>query len=228
MSMRTKLRVPLRLFLRHAPAPPEDATTDDAPTGPPPVPVYGLTVYTGDSVAFGSVPLSAGRVTDLLNEHESFEFVDTYVQSLEDGHALVLRTLVIQRDEICAVAVAGPRGDPKRRTRTRPLPVELRLGHYDVRGNIHVLPGTDALATFRGRRDMVPFTEATVEWEAPDGRKIARYGTLVVNRLLTDWIAPARRDVRPPEVQLVLDPDTAGLAKDFTSQLVAPGDRRGL
>jgi len=50
-----------------------------------------------------------------------------------------------------------------------------------------------------------------------DGRKIARWDTLLVNRLLTDWIAPASRDVRPPEVLLVPEADGTGLAKDVTS-----------
>jgi hypothetical protein len=47
------------------------------------------------------------------------------------------------RDEIAAVAVAGPCCDPSRRARTRPIPIELRLGRDDVSGDIHVVPGTD-------------------------------------------------------------------------------------
>jgi hypothetical protein len=219
MSMRTRLRGPLRIFLREAPA-----TTGDVPSGPPPVPVVRLTLYTGDSLAFGYLPLSAGRVTDLLNEHEEIELVDTYLQSFGGGHGLALRAAVIARDEIFAVGAAGPRGDPKRRTRTRQIPVELRLGPYDVRGNIHVVPGTDPIASFRGRRLMVPLTEATIEWDAPGGRKVARWATVIVNRLLAEWIVPATRDVRPPEVQPVHEADGSGSAKDFTPQLVTPGD----
>jgi hypothetical protein len=199
MSMRSKLRGPLRIFRRASPT----ATPGDARSDPPPVPVVRLTLYTGDSLAFGYLPLSAGRVTDLMNEHEDFEFVDTYLQSIGGGHGLALRAAVIGREEIFALGVAGPRGDPKRRMRTRPMPVELRLGRYDVRGNIHVVPGTDPIASFRSRPAMVPLTEATIEWDAPDGRQIARWGTVLVNRLLTDWIDPVTPDVRPPEVQLV-------------------------
>jgi hypothetical protein len=212
MSMRSKLRGNLRVFLRLSPV----AGPEDAPSGPPRVPLVGLTVYTGDSLASGYLPLTAGRVTDLMNEHEGFEFVDTYLESLEDRHGLSLHTIAIARDEILVVGVAGPRGDPARRTRTRPIAVELRLGPYDVRGNIHVVPGTDPIISFRSRRAMVPLTEATIEWETPAGRKIARWGAVVVNRLLTDWIAPARRDVRPPDLQLVPELDGSGLAKDFT------------
>ena len=209
--MRTKLRAPRRVFLRHA------------PPDPPSDHVVRLTLYTCDSLAFGYLALSAGRVTDLMNEHEALEFVDTYLQNIAGGHGLALRAAVIAREEICAVGVAGPRGDPKRRTRTLPIPVELRLGPYDVWGNIHVVPGTDPLASFRSRQTMVPLTEAAIEWDVPNGRKIARWDTVLVNRLLTDWIAPASRDVRPPEVLLVPEADGTGLAKDVTSQLVRPG-----
>ena len=219
--MRTKLRAPLRVFLR------------DAPPDPPSVHVVRLTLYTGDSLAFGYLPLTAGRVTDLLNECEALEFVDTYLQNIAGGHGLALRVAVIPREEICAVGVAGPRGDPQRRTRTLPIPVELRLGPYDVRGSIHVVPGADPLATFRGRRTMVPLTEATIEWDVPDGRKIARWDTVVVNRLLTDWIAPASRDVRPPEVLLVPEadgPDSPRTSPRSSSGLGIPtdGERRAL
>lgn len=179
----------------------------------------GLTLYTGDSLAFGYLPLSAGRVTDLMNDHDSFEFVDAHIESIDDGHGLDLRSVAILREEIFAAAVAGPRGDPRHRKRTRSVPIELRVGPYDVRGNIHVAPGTDPIISFRNRRTMVPLTEATVEWDAPDGRQVARWETVVVNRLLTEWISTARRDVRPRDLQLAPEAD-GGLGRELSSQLV--------
>jgi hypothetical protein len=155
-----------------------------------------------------------------MNDRTEFEFVDAYLESLDDGHGLLASTVFVARDEIFAVAVAGPRGDPRRRRRTRPIPVELRVGRYDVSRNIHIVPGTDPIIGFRRRRVMVPLTEATIECDAPEGRRISRYGTILVNRDLTDWIAPAMRsDVRPPD--LVPELQGRGLAKDFTSQLAA-------
>jgi hypothetical protein len=190
-----------------------DATEADS------VPTVELTVYADDSVAFGRITLTADRVTDLLNDGTEFEFVDTYLQSLDDSHGVLVRTIIVAREEIFAVAVAGPRGDPARRTRTRPIPVELRLGRYDVSGNIHVVPGTDPIIGFRRRRVMVPLTEATIAFDAPGGRTISRFGTILVNRDLTEWIALASRsDIRPPE--LVPELAGSGLAKDFTVQLV--------
>jgi hypothetical protein len=52
---------------------------------------------------------------------------------------------------------------------------------------------------------MVPLTEATIEWDAPGGRKIARWDTVVVNRLLTDWIAPATRDATEAAATRAID-----------------------
>jgi hypothetical protein len=137
--MRARMGGPLRMFSK--------AAAPGLGTAPPsveasPVATVELTVYAGDSVAFGRLPLTAERVTDLMNDGTDFEFADTFVQSLDDSHGLLVREVVVSRDEIFAVAVAGPRGDPMRRTRTRPIPVELRLGRYDVSGNIHVVPGT--------------------------------------------------------------------------------------
>ncbi len=213
--MRARLPGPLRVFFHPAPtSEPEDATR-----GPAPAPRVGLTTYTEDSLAFGFVALTAARVTDLLNEHEEVELIDAYVQSLEDRHGLALRTIVVGRDEILAVGVAGPRGDPARRVRTRSIPIELSIGPYDIWGNIHVMPGTDPLASFRSRGALVPLTEATVEWDMEDGHQVAHWATVVVNRSLTQWIAPARRDVRPPEADLVAEFDGAGFAKHRTAQL---------
>jgi len=81
------------------------------------------------------------------------------------------------------------------------------------------VPGTDPIIGFRRRRVMVPLTEATIECDTPDGRRISRFGTILVNRDLTDWIGPATRsDVRPPE--LIQELRGRGLMKDFTTQVL--------
>jgi hypothetical protein len=218
MSMRALIPRPLRMFFPAA-NPGLDPAAKPAPAEA--IPTVELTVYADDSIVFGRLPLAADRVTDLMNDGTEFEFTDTYLQSLDDSHGLLVRTVVVARTEIFAVAVAGPRGDPRRRTRTRPIPVEIRVGRYDVSGNIHVVPGTDPIVGFRRRKVMVPLTEATIAFDGPGGRTISRFGTVLVNRELTAWIAPASRsDVRPPE--LIPELAGSGLAKDFTVQLVGP------
>jgi hypothetical protein len=197
---------------------PPAGDVDCATLEPLPAPLVEVTLYSDDSVAFGRLALTASRVTDLLNDGTEFELVDTFLQALDDSHGLQVRTIMVTRGEIFAVGVTGPRGDLTRRTRTRQIPVELRVGRYDVSGNIHVVPGTDPIIGFRRRRVMVPLTEATIEFDSTGGRRLSRSGTILVNRDLTDWIAPATRsDIRPPEV--IPELQGRGLAKDFTPQL---------
>jgi hypothetical protein len=189
----------------------------------PPVPIVELTVYAGACVAFGRLARTAERVTDLMNDRPEFEFVDTCLQSHDDGHELLVSSVYVARDEIFAVGVGGPRGNPMRRTRTRPIPIELQVGRYDVSGNIHTLPGADPILGFGRRGVMVPLTEATIEWDTSAGRRLASCGTILVNRDLTTWIRPAvGSDVRPPEVVPTLQRRRP--PKDFTPQLL--GRRR--
>ena len=187
-----------------------------------PVSMVELTVFADDCIASGRLALTADRVTDLMNDRTEFEFVDACLESLDDGHELRISTVYVAREEIFAVAVTGPRGDPRHRTRTRPNPVELRVGRYDVSGNIHTLPGADPVIDFAPRGVMVPLTEATIVFDAPDGRMLSRIGTILVNRELTTWIRPAlRADVRAPEV--VPAPRRRRVAKDFTPLLLGRG-----
>ncbi len=200
--MRAGLPGRLRLAFQVGPHP---SDVDRPSVEVPPAPLVELTVYADDAVACGRLALTAHRVTDLMNGGTEFEFVDTCLRSLDDDHELLVRTVVISRDEIFAVAVAGPRGDPARRTRTRAIPVELRVGRYDVSGNLHVMPGTDPIIGFRRRPAMVPLTEATIAFDSPNGRRVSRFGTILVNRDLTAWIgAASRADVRPPEMDAEL------------------------
>ena len=194
MSIRARIPRRLRVVFQGQRQP-----NDELQSAGPETPTVELTVFADDSVASGRLALTADRVTDLMNDRAEFEFVDTRLKSIADGHELIVRSVVIRRDEIFAVAVTGPRGDPNRRTRTRPIPIEVRVGHYNVSGNIHVIPGTDPILGFRRRRVMVPLTEATIEYDTHEGRAVNACGTLLVNRELTAWIAPATRaDVRPP------------------------------
>lgn len=215
--MRAHLSGPLRMVFRS----PQAADAERTPSMSAQVPMVELTIYTGDSVACGLLALTADRVTDLMNDRTEFEFVDLLLRSLDDGHGLTVRSIVVARDEIFAAAVTGPRGDPKRRTRTRAIPIELRVGPFDVSGNIHVIPGTDPIIGFRRRRVMVPLTEATIGFDAPDGRQLARFGILLVNRDLTTWVAPASRaDVRPSST--IQELDGRGLETDFGTRVMAP------
>ena len=184
----------------------------------PPVPLVQVTFYADDSVAFGHLALTADRLTELMNNRVEFDLVDALLESLDDGHEVTVGTVGVTRDEICAVAVTGPRGDPARKIPTHVFPVEVKLGPYDVTGNIHVHPGTDPITVFRRRRVMVPLTEATIEFDAPEGRRRLRLGTMLVNRDLTDRIAVSSRpEAGQPDATLELQ--GRGLVADLSPLL---------
>jgi hypothetical protein len=182
------------------------------------VPLVEVTLYADDSVAFGHLALTADRLTELMNDRVEFELVDASPQSLDDGREVVAGTVDVSRDEICAVVVTGPRGDPAQKIPTQVFPVELRLGPYDVTGNIHVHPGTDPITVFRRRRVMVPLTEATIEFDSPDGRQRSRFATILVNRDLTDRIVMSSRpDAGQPDA--ILELQGRGLVADLAPLL---------
>jgi hypothetical protein len=159
-----------------------------------------LTVYAGDCRARGRIALDGDRITDLLNAHDEVELVDAWFESFEDGHAVEARDIVVARDEVFAVAVGEPRGNPQRRTRTQRFPVSLKVGMYAVHGYLHVLPGADPILGFRHRRPIVPLTDAWIDYEAADGHHRTFVPTLLVNRALTEWIAAASdQDIELPE-----------------------------
>ena len=63
-----------------------------------------------------------------MNDRVEVDLVDALVVSLDDGHEVLVGTVGVSPDEICSVAVTGPRDDPTRKIPTRVFPVELRLG----------------------------------------------------------------------------------------------------
>jgi hypothetical protein len=159
-----------------------------------------LTVYAGDCRARGRIALDGDRITDLLNAHDEVELVDVTLESLEDAHAVEARDIVVAREEIFAVAVGEPRGNPQRRTRTQRFPVSLQVGAYAVRGYLHALPGSDPILGFRHRRPIVPLTDAWIDYDAADGHHRTYVPTLLINRSLTEWIsAISDEEIELPE-----------------------------
>lgn len=176
-----------------------------------------LTVYAGDCRARGRIALDGDRITDLLNTHDEVELVDVMLESFEDGHAVEALDLVVARDEVFAVSVGEPRGNPQRRTRTQRYPVSLQVGAYAVQGYLHALPGADPILGFRHRRAIVPLTNAWISYEAADGHHRTFVPTLLINRALTEWIAlVADEEIELPEGATDYQP--GGLRKGLLGQ----------
>jgi hypothetical protein len=205
--------------LRAAAGGPADSIVD----GPSPAPEPAATsiefvAYAEDCVLSGFLLLSTGRLTDQLNDHDTYVVTNVLVESLADEHPVEVGEVEVRRDELLLVHGLGPRGDHDRRHRTRSHPVAVQVGPYHVRGYLHGLPGVDPLQTISRREPMVPLTEAWIEVPLGGELQRRRVGTVVVNRDRIDWIVPAVVDeVELPELPV----HTGGgkLLKDFTGAL---------
>ena len=127
----------------------------------------------------------------MLNAHDEFDLVDVMVERLDGQGAVEVKEVIVRRDELLLVHATGPRGSQARRTRTREHRLAIRIGPYEVRGDLHAFPGHDPLLTIRRRRPMVPITDAWIEYVAGGERRRRRVGALVVNRDEIDTVALA-------------------------------------
>ena len=101
-----------------------------------------------------------------------------------------------------------------------PRPVTAAEEFIQARGTFAVgeetTPAQDA-ADRQHRGSFAPEAVTTIEFNSPDGRKLSRFGTLIVNRDLTDWIAFASRAHVPPPSTLP-DLEVRDLEVGFTSR----------
>jgi hypothetical protein len=189
------------------------------------LPEIEAVAYAEDCILSGHVRLTAERLSDVLNDHDEYEIVDALVENLAGGHALEIRNTLVHRDELLLVQASGPRGNPQRRQRTRQHAITLKSGPYEVRGYIHVIPGSDPIASFRRRKPMVALTDAVITYAVDSVRQERRAAVVIVNRECVDWVAESEVE----EVRLFDFPvDMSGpLIKDFTGELRANLYRRG-
>lgn len=197
---------------------------DSVPPAEAPAPQPGrpklveLVVYAEDCVLAGQIPLTADRLSDMLNDGDRFELSGVRVDDLAGGNAWEIRAVELARDEMLLVHASGPRGNPGRRHRTRQQPIVAKAGPYEVRGYVHSFPGTDAIASLRRRQPMIALTDAVIEYAVQSRRQERRAGVLILNRDLTDWVVEGHdAEIVMPEMPV----DTTGaLLKDFTGDLL--------
>ncbi|MBA2380823.1 MAG: hypothetical protein H0V73_01815 [Chloroflexi bacterium] len=209
-----ELRAPFRLvFHRSSPQDP-----DPDPEAPLRIPEVEFIAYAEDCTLSGRIGLSEERLSDLLNQHESFQLVDVLVTPLDGSLAIELHDLLITRDELFLVQATGPRGNAARRQRTRQHPIVVKAAPYEVHGFVHTIPGSDPIASFRRRRPMVAVSDAVVRFSLAGQSQERRAGTVIINRDLIDWIAEGQDEAL---ASLDMPAEAAGpLAKDFTGNLL--------
>ncbi len=147
--------------------------------------------FAGDCTITGRLTMFGDRLTDFLNGQERFLVHRLECQSLADGHTVALDSLSLTRNDLLAVVGTGPRGSEKQRVPLEANRLQASIGPYLILGQLHAKPGTDAVSSVMKRDPMIPFTNATIAYEVA-GSIVARdVGTIIVNRLLLDWVSPS-------------------------------------
>jgi hypothetical protein len=142
-----------------------------------------MVAWAADCRVHGEVDLDERRLSDQVNEGELLTFFGATLQSLEDGHEVVLDELEVERRELHLIEIDGHQGDPERRTRTVEDPVRLEIGPFRVTGSLHRHPAAQPLAALTRRQRFVPVTAAVID--LLDGsRTPLRREVVLVNREL--------------------------------------------
>lgn len=198
----------------------EQATAEATAPGPQ---LREFVAYAADCRIFGQIPLEPGRVTDLLNANDEYELVNVALESLADGHVVHSPVVLVARDDLIAVHASGSAGPRAKRTHTRAYPILMHSDPYLIRGYVHVLPGSDPIASLRHRKPMVPLTDAWIEYLLAGKPMRVALGTIVVNRELADWFKlTVEEGVEPPQMPTG---DTGPLTKDFTDEMLGAASR---
>jgi len=138
-----------------------------------------LIAWAGDCLVKGTVELGEGRLSDEVNTLDVVTFFGATLEALDDGHAVVLDELEVDRGELHVIQVKGRRGDPSRRLRTVEERVRVELGPYVVTGNLHRPPNTAPLASLTRWQRFVPMTDAVVGFQEGNGTEVAQEVVLV-------------------------------------------------
>jgi hypothetical protein len=177
--------------------------------------------FAADCTVSGKMTMFGERLTDFLNGQERFRVHHLECESLEDGHRAAVDSMSLERNDLLAVVATGPRGNEKQRVTLQTNRLQVSIGPYLILGRIHTKPGVDAVASVMKRDPMIPLTHATIAYEVA-GSIVARdLPTIIVNRLLVDWISPTTDAATLfPDVP-VRSPFSKTMLKDFTGTTTA-------
>jgi len=146
--------------------------------------------FAADCTVTGKITMLGERLTDFLNGQERFRVHHLECESLADGHRATVDSLSLERNDLLAVVATGPRGNQRQRVTLETNRLQVAIGPYLILGRLHSKPGVSAVASVMRRDPMIPLTHATIAYEVA-GSIVARdLPTIIVNRLLVDWISP--------------------------------------
>ena len=172
--------------------------------------------FAGDCTISGKMTMFGERLTDFLNGQERFRVHHVELESLEDGHKVAVDSVSIMREDLYAVVATGPRGAEKQRVELQTNRLQMSIGPYLILGRLHIQRGDDAMASVLKREPMIPLTDVTIAYEMA-GTFITRdVRTIIVNRMLVEWISPTPDSTTVFPDVTVRSPFTQRMLKDFT------------
>lgn len=172
--------------------------------------------FGGDCTIAGRITMFGERLTDFLNGQERFRLHKCEFTSLDDGHVVPLDSISLEREELLCVVGTGPRGSVKQRVRLEATRMQLAIGPYIILGRLHTRAGLDPMKSVLQREPMIPLTTATIAFTLAGATVVQDVPTIIVNRLLVDWISATADEASLfPDVP-IRSPFAMNLQKDMT------------
>jgi len=156
--------------------------------------VVDFVAYGADCILSGRTVLDGDRLTDMLNEYDEYALIGVTVERFDGGPSIVVDDVVVSRDELWLVHAGRPRGAVGRRKRTAPQHVGINMSPYQVRGFLHGVPGSDAVAGITRRKSMIPVTNARIAYTILGEEREVRVETVIVNRDQIEWLGAIEPD----------------------------------
>ena len=163
-------------------------------------PTYETVVYSIDRRERGLIEVDEGwRMSDVLNEDLRVLLSRVDVMPHTGGLPGRAQEVSLPRNSVYLAHLGGPRGHREMSRTTVRTPIGLKAGPYRVRGYHHTLPGAQSMSVWPREREMVPLTDAWIEYPMRMRRVRVSVEAVAVNRLLVDWVTLAPfDDFEPP------------------------------
>jgi hypothetical protein len=164
-------------------SPPDDAAS---------APDFEVVCYAEDLLVRGRVVIPTARLTDLLATSPKVTLRDARATVLRDGREVRVPEIEVLRDELIAMSMAGPRGDPNRRVSRLDLPlVAVLSGPYRIWGHQHVPRAVDPVLYARHHGSFLPLTDVVIAYELNEVTVTDVLAGLIVNLEQVDLLADA-------------------------------------
>jgi hypothetical protein len=122
------------------------------------------------------------RLTDLLNAGATVTLYDVHVYALDDGRELKADQVEVDVAELHVVEALDKAQMRSRHVHTRTAAVEVHSGPYRIVGRIHAPLGGDPVQAVMRRPEMIPLTEALLEFEFAGGPARVESEVVIFNR----------------------------------------------